>query len=115
MPAEVRVLEQTLGDGFCSDHLPPRGDDQPFELSQQAARIPVGGDQDAVGRQLREGFDPVVLDELDTPRARALGEAPRHTRRLHGRVGGSEDPCEKASAQRLTKRLSPLGFEAVLA
>jgi hypothetical protein len=84
------------------------GDDQPFELSEQAARIPVCRDQDAVGRQLREGFDPVMLRRISTPLALARSARAASCSRLHGSVGGSEDPCEEASVQGLRERLSPL-------
>ena len=70
VPPVVRHLEQALGERLGGDHLPPRRHDQALELAEQAARIAVRRDDDALRVGARRG-----------PSTRGPRRSPRRPRR----------------------------------
>ena len=115
VPAVVRHREQALGERLRRDHLPARRDDQPLELSEQAARVAVGGDEDGLGLELVQVLDPVVLPDLDAGLRRGEREPPHEPRRLQDGVVRMEERARETAGQRLWELVAPLGGEAVLA
>ena len=106
----VRAFEEPLRERLGRDHLAARRDDQPLDLAEQAARVPVRRDQHLLGLDVVERLDAAVLPDLDAGLGGQHGEPPHPAGGLERRVAGVEDRRAKSAVQRL---LDPLGGEAV--
>ncbi len=109
----VRDLEQPLGHGLRRDHLPPRGDDQPFERTEKPAGISVRGDDDRLRPGLLEGRDARALADLDPGLRRARRKPSHEPRGLKNAVGRVEDRGRMAVRERRRQRIAPLDLEPV--
>ena len=81
----VRDLEEALGNGLCRDHLSTRRDDQPLDRPEQAARVPVGADDDGGAAELVERRRRASCSRISTP-ASAASAASRRTQRAGWRT-----------------------------
>ncbi len=113
MATVVRDLEEPLRNRLGRDHLPPRRDDQAFELPEEPARIAVGRDDDGLGVRLLDGFDPRVLVDLDAGGHGERSDPPNETRGLKHAVRWMEDRGRVPLRERRRQLVVPFDREAV--
>jgi hypothetical protein len=105
----VRAVEEVFRERLGGDHLATRGNDQPFQLAQEAARVAVGRNDDELGFELVERLDAAVLADLDARLGRVHGKPAHQTGGLERGVGRVEDRRPEAALEGL---VHPLGREA---
>ena len=100
VPAVVRDLEEQLLDRLGRDHLAARRDDEPLELTEQAARVAVRRDDDGVGAPTSSSdVDTRVLADLDARGGGAAREAAHEPCRLQHAVRRMEERRRIASGR----------------
>ena len=105
----MRAVKQPLGERLGRNHLSASRDDQPLELTEQAARVAVGGDEHTFRFERVDRIDASVLADLHAGLARARREAAYQARRVDGRIVRMEDRCGESRHD-----VAPFCGEAVL-
>src|SRR6266508_1356309 len=113
VPAVMRTLEEPLLDRRRGEHLSARRDDQPFEGTQEPARITVGRDDYALRLEPVERRNALPLAKLDAC-LRCFHRDPAHGEsRLQRRVARVKDPGREASCEQRGEPVAPLRLETV--
>src|SRR5262249_5962453 len=89
-------------------------DDQPLELTQQPARVAVGGDNDRRSVRLGARAHSAELAELDAGCRCGGCKPPNETRGLQDAVGEMTDATGAAAGEWRVECLTPLGCESIL-